>query len=127
MKKMTVLFIDDDKFLCEFVRIVLRSRGIKVDCAHDGEEGIKRFESFEYCAVVVDQMMPGINGFQVIETISSKGGQVPVIMLSGSGKKEDKDRAIEAGAFCYLEKGYDSEFIRKLQLILEKSHIQSVF
>lgn len=126
MNGMKVLFIDDDKFLCEFVQIVFKTKGIHIDYVHDGWEGIKQFASVRYTAVVVDQMMPGLDGFQVIREITGMGREIPLIMLSGSSREEDKRKATEAGALCYVEKGYDSQFIGKLQLILERVHVQTV-
>src|SRR5689334_18418747 len=86
-----LLLIDDDRGLCELLIEYLRSTGFEVEAAHDPDEGLRRALSGNYAMIVLDVMLPGIDGFEVLRRLRERS-QVPVLMLTARG--EDVDRIV---------------------------------
>ena len=101
-----ILVIDDDVELCTLVSEYLQAEGFIVEAAHDGESGLQRTMGGGYLLVVLDVMLPGINGFEVLRRIRAKS-RVPVLMLTARGDDQDRILGLELGADDYLPKPFD--------------------
>ena len=101
-----ILIVEDDKFLRDLLSKKLQDENLTVLPAVDGEEGIKKTGEEMPDLILLDLILPGINGFDVLKKIKedSKTSEIPVIVLSNLGQKEDVDRALSLGAKDYLIK-----------------------
>jgi two-component system response regulator CpxR len=122
-----VLIIDDDEELCELVTEYLRREGMNADVVHDGEGGTQRALSGEYSVVVLDVMLPGIGGFEVLRRIRATHGvasRLPVLMLTARGDEVDRVLGLELGADDYLAKPFSSrELVARLRAILRRTQL----
>lgn len=120
-----VLIIDDDVELCELVTEYLRREGMEAQSTHDGESGTQRALSGDYAVVVLDVMLPGIGGFEVLRRLrASKGpaAHLPVLMLTARGDEVDRVLGLELGADDYLPKPFSSrELVARLRAILRRA------
>lgn len=120
-----VLIIDDDVELTELVTEYLRREGLSTDVAHDGEEGIRLAQSGHYDVAVLDVMLPGMGGFEVLRRARSSSGpaaNLPILMLTARGDEDDRVRGLELGADDYLPKPFSSrELVARLRAILRRS------
>ncbi|MEJ2455979.1 MAG: response regulator transcription factor [Candidatus Thiodiazotropha sp.] len=98
-----ILLIDDDVALCELLTEYLAGEGFSVDSAHSGSEGVARALSAEWDAVVLDVMLPGMNGFDVLKQLQAQGVG-PVLMLTARGEDTDTVLGLELGADDYVAK-----------------------
>jgi two-component system response regulator CpxR len=112
-----ILIIDDDMELCELLSDYLAAEGFSVEAVHDGESGAARVKDGDYCLVVLDVMLPKVNGFEVLRRIRS-GSQVPVLMLTARGDEVDRIVGLEMGADDYLPKPFNPrELVARLRAI----------
>jgi DNA-binding response OmpR family regulator len=118
-----ILIVEDDRFLRELIARKLRNEGYEVIEAVDGEEGLKRIKEEKPDLVLLDLILPGIDGFEVLER--SKGdpeiASIPVIILSNLGQREEIERGLKLGAIDYLIKAHftPGEIIEKIKNILK--------
>ena len=118
---MRLLIIDDDTELCQLVADYLKPMGFEVEMEHDGERGAERATSEAWSAVVLDVMMPGCDGFEVLRRIRAKS-KVPVMMLTGRGEEVDRIVGLELGADDYLPKTFSSrELLARLRALLRRT------
>ena len=116
-----ILIIDDDRELCALVARFLTGEGFDVDRAADGSEGIELALSGAYALVMLDVMMPGLGGFDVLRRIRARS-RTPVLMLTARGDTQDRVLGLELGADDYLPKPYDpSELAARIRAILRRS------
>jgi DNA-binding response OmpR family regulator len=116
-----VLLIDDDARLVDMLGEYLRSRGYLVDAAGDGESGLKSLRRSEFDAVILDVMMPGIDGLETCRRIRASS-QIPVLMLTARGDDMDRIVGLEIGADDYLPKPFNPrELLARLAAILRRS------
>lgn len=116
-----VLVIDDDVGLCELVKEYLGPEGYDVEGTHNGERGIARAVSDEHALVILDVMLPGINGFDVLRRIRSRS-RIPVLMLTARGDDVDRIVGLEIGADDYLSKPFNPrELVARIRAILRRS------
>lgn len=99
-----VLIIDDDEEFCSLIGEYLADHGYQVSAAHTGPEGITRSSEADWHAVILDVMLPGCDGFEVLRGIRGRSN-VPVLMLTARGGEEDQIAGLEGGADDYLPKG----------------------
>jgi DNA-binding response OmpR family regulator len=110
-----VLLIDDEEDFITTLAERLQLRGLRPVVATDGEAGLDLIMNESFDVVIVDVMMPGLNGLEVLERIKNFKSQIPVIMLTGHGRSEDGHRGMQLGAFDYLIKPFDiDELIQKI-------------
>ena len=102
-----VLVIDDDEELCELVAEYLGREGFAVEAEHEGTGGAARALSGEHALVVLDVMLPGLNGFDVLRRVRAAGARVPVLMLTARGSDVDRIVGLEIGADDYLPKPFN--------------------
>ena len=118
-----MLIIEDDKFLRELISQKLGKEGYEIVEAVDGEEGIKSVEKEEPDLILLDLILPGIDGFEVLARLKgSSGSSAPVVILSNLGAKDDIDRGLKMGAEDYLIKAHftPTEIINKVKNILKE-------
>lgn len=119
-----ILIVEDDRFLRELMAQKLTKENFKITEAIDGEEGVKKAKEVKPDLVLLDLILPGIDGFEVLSRIKSDPDEtvnkVPVIILSNLGQKEDIDRGMELGAIDFLIKAQftPGEIIQKVRTIL---------
>lgn len=116
-----ILLIDDDIDLCELLSEYLASEGLAVESVHDGEEGARRALSGEYALAILDVMLPGMSGFDVLRRIRA-GTNLPVLMLTARGDDIDRIVGLEMGADDYLPKPFNSrELTARIRAILRRT------
>lgn len=101
-----VLVVDDDKNICELLRLYLEKEGYGVILAHDGEEAVVKFNALKPDIILLDIMLPGIDGWQVCREIRKKSN-VPIIMITAKVETFDKVLGLELGADDYIVKPFD--------------------
>jgi two-component system response regulator PrrA len=102
-----VLIVEDDPDLLVVLRVNLVSAGLEPILAGDGSTAISRIEVERPDAVLLDVMLPGMDGWQVLEQLHARGNRVPVVVCSAKKNVEDMERAEELGATAYLVKPFD--------------------
>jgi two-component system response regulator CpxR len=118
-----VLVIDDDVELCQLVREYLEAEGFTVECVHDGESGLKKAVSGEYLLAVLDVMLPGINGFEVLRRIRANS-RLPVLLLTARGEDVDRIVGLEIGADDYLPKPFNPrELVARIRAVLRRTQV----
>jgi two-component system response regulator MprA len=105
--KPRVLIAEDDPDTLVILRVNLNAAGIEPMLAGDGHTALERIEAESPDAVLLDVLLPGIDGWQVLEQLHAKGDPVPVIICSGKDNMHDLQRARELGAVAYLVKPFD--------------------
>jgi len=117
-----ILIIEDDKFLRELIAQKLIKEGYEISEAIDGEEGVKKIREEKPNIVLLDLILPGIDGFEVLSKMREDPAlaQIPVIILSNLGQKEDVERGLKLGAVDYLIKAHftPGEIIEKIKNVL---------
>jgi DNA-binding response OmpR family regulator len=117
-----VLIIDDDRELCELVAELLGEEGFRVEFANRSDAGLERALSGEHALVVLDVMMPGMNGFEVLRRLRAEGSDVHVMMLTARGDDVDRIVGLEIGADDYLPKPFNPrELVARIQAILRRA------
>src|SRR3974390_1696397 len=101
-----VLIVDDDVELCGLVQGYLATEGFTAKAVHDGEQGLQQALAGEHALVVLDVILPGINGFEVLRRIRSVS-KVPVLLLTARGEDVDRIVGLEIGADDYLPKPFN--------------------
>lgn len=119
----TILIIEDDKFLRELIVQKLLKEEYDISEAIDGEEGLKKVKEEKPDLVLLDLILPGIDGFEVLSQMKRDDtlSQIPVIILSNLGQKEDVERGLNLGAVDYLIKAHftPGEIIEKVKNALK--------
>jgi DNA-binding response OmpR family regulator len=104
-----VLVVEDDRDIARLVELALEQRGFEVCCAHDGLSGLAAAKEFAPAAVILDIMLPKMDGVGVLKKLRGSGNRVPVIMLTARDTTPDKVHSLDLGADDYLTKPFDLE------------------
>ncbi|MEE8517250.1 MAG: response regulator transcription factor [Alphaproteobacteria bacterium] len=126
---MRVLLVEDDSSQAKNIELMLTSEGYVVDTTDLGEDGFEISKLFDYDIVLLDIMLPDMDGFQVLRKLRGGRIKVPVLVLSALGEPDHKTKALELGAADYLTKPFDKgELIARIQAVVRRSkgHSQSV-
>lgn len=116
-----VLIVDDDVELCELVTEYLEPEGFQIEAVHDGETGLQRALSGEHVLVVLDVMLPRMNGLDVLRRLRAQSQQVSVIILTARGDDVDRIVGLEIGADDYLPKPFNPrELVARIRAILRR-------
>jgi len=119
-----VLVVEDDQFLCELIVKKLNEEGLQTIQAIDGEEGLRMTREKKPAIVLLDLILPGIDGFEVLRQIKADPSManVPVVILSNLGQRDDIDRGLKLGAEDYLIKAHftPGEIVQKVKEILSE-------
>ncbi len=123
--KTKVLIVDDDENIAELISLYLLKECYETSIVHDGESAIREFQSFRPNIVLLDLMLPGIDGYQVCREIR-KSSSCPIIMLSAKGEVFDKVLGLELGADDYMVKPFDSkELVARVKAILRRTAVDT--
>ena len=115
-----ILVVDDDTNICELLRLDLTKEGYQVTTANDGEEGLEKFNQLKPDMVLLDVMMPRMDGLEVCRRIR-KLGNTPVMMLTAKGETFDKVLGLELGADDYMVKPFDTkEVVARIKAVLRR-------
>jgi DNA-binding response OmpR family regulator len=118
-----ILLIDDDRKLCRLIAEYLRPRGFDTTAVHTGNEGLDEAVRGDYAAVILDYMLPGLDGFEVLRGLRQKS-TVPVLMLTALGDESDRIVGLELGADDYLPKTFSTrELLARLRAVTRRSAI----
>lgn len=121
-----ILMVDDDLKLCGLVRDYLEPLGYALDSAHTGPEGVEAVRSGDYRAVILDVMLPDMDGFEVLREIR-KESEVPVLMLTGRGEEADRVMGLELGADDYLPKTFSTrELLARLRAVTRRTTLKAM-
>jgi DNA-binding response OmpR family regulator len=116
-----ILVIDDDAELCSLVGEYLESEGFHVEAVYDGERALEKAAKGEYVLVVLDVMLPGINGFEVLRRLRGTS-RVPVLLLTARGEDVDRIVGLEIGADDYLPKPFNPrELVARIRAVLRRT------
>jgi DNA-binding response OmpR family regulator len=115
-----LLIVDDDAELCELLADRLSAEGLATECAHDGQHGLERALSGDHAFVVLDLMLPGIGGLDVLRRLRARS-TVPVLILTARGEDVERILGLELGADDYLPKPFNPlELIARIRAILRR-------
>ena len=118
-----VLLVDDDRKLCRLVAEYLKPRGFDTTSVHTGNEGLAEALGGHYAAVILDCMLPGLDGFEVLKQIRQRSS-VPVLMLTALGDESDRIVGLELGADDYLPKTFSTrELLARLRAVTRRAAI----
>ena len=116
-----VLVVDDDVELCDLVKEFLQPEGLQVEAVHNGNRGLERALSGEHALVVLDVMLPGMNGLDVLRKLRATS-TVPVLLLTARGQDVDRIVGLELGADDYLPKPFNPrELVARIRAILRRT------
>lgn len=118
--QMKILIVDDDIKMCRLVADYLKLMGYDADTAHNGVQGLKMAIEGDYSAVILDVMMPGMDGFEVLKNLR-KESEIPVLMLTARAEETDRIVGLEMGADDYLPKTFSSrELLARLRAVTRR-------
>ena len=119
--KTRLLVIDDDKKLCRLIHDYLEPMGYEVEAAHTGPEGLEKARAGEHQAIILDVMLPGMDGFEVLKELR-RTSDTPVLMLTSRGEEADRIVGLEIGADDYLPKTFSTrELLARLRAVTRRA------
>ena len=117
----SVLVVEDDKNIAELLQMYLEKEGYAVTVAHDGGAGLSKFRSIKPDVVMLDVMMPVMDGYAVCRAIRAES-QTPIIMLTAKGETDDKVQGLKTGADDYITKPFEmKEVLARIEAVLRRS------
>ncbi len=117
-----VLIVEDDEAIAELVQFELERRGLRVHSAYDGPSGLEAEEEFEPSVIILDIMLPELDGVGVLKELRRRGSRVPVIMLTARDTLADKIHGLDMGADDYLTKPFEiGELVARLSALLRRA------
>ena len=123
--KQKILIVDDDNNIAELVALYLTKECFETKIVNDGEQALKEFHAFHPNLILLDLMLPGIDGYQVCREIRHVS-DIPIIMLSAKGETFDKVLGLELGADGYVIKPFDSkELVARIRAVLRRFNVKS--
>ena len=119
-EKQRILIVDDDENIAELISLYLTKECFETKIINDGESALREIPGFNPNLILLDLMLPGIDGYQVCREVRANS-QVPIIMLSAKGEIFDKVLGLELGADDYMEKPFDSkELVARVKAVLRR-------
>lgn len=120
---MRILVVEDEHRIAHAIKEGLEQEGYAVDVEHDGEDGYNAAVSEEYDLIILDVMMPGLNGYQVCEKIRQDGNHTPILMLTAKDQSKDVVKGLDTGADDYLPKPFAFEvLLARIRALLRRPH-----
>jgi DNA-binding response OmpR family regulator len=117
-----ILVVEDDPSIARLVQLELEHRNFAVRCAYDGLSGLEAVSEFRPAAIVLDIMLPKLDGVGLLKKVRAAGSKVPVIMLTARGDPLDKVHSLDRGADDYLTKPFDmEELMARLRALLRRA------
>ena len=124
---MKLLIVEDEKRLCQTVAKHLKAEGYAVDFCHDGKDAFDYMAGTEYDAVILDIMLPGLDGISELKTMRSQKVKTPVLLLTAKNTIEDKVKGLDSGADDYLTKPFSlEELSARIRVMIRRSGIERV-
>ena len=124
---MRILVIEDDEQTAGYLRKGLKEAGHAVDYSKDGRDGLFMVTNERYDLLIVDRMLPGIDGLSIVKVLRSENVRTPILILSALGQVDDRVRGLKAGADDYLSKPYAfSELTARVEALLRRTGAESV-
>ncbi len=121
---MRLLIAEDEVDLAEALTVFFEKNHFSVDAVHNGADAYEYAVTGAYDAVILDVMMPKLNGIQVLERLRAEGVKTPIMMLTAKGQKDDRITGFNAGADDYLPKPFDpDELLSRVRAILRRSEV----
>jgi len=118
---MRILVVEDEAKIAQFIKRGLKEEGYAVDVAGDGEEGHFLLSSNEYDIIILDIMLPKMDGLDLCQTLRKEGNQTPIIMLTAKDTVKDKVKGLDSGADDYLSKPFSfEELLARVRVLLRK-------
>ena len=125
MNKQKILIVDDDENIAELVSLYLTKECFDTMMVHDGERALVAFDTYKPNLILLDLMLPGIDGYQVCREIRTRSN-TPIIMLSAKGEVFDKVLGLELGADDYIMKPFDAkELVARVKAVLRRYQVGS--
>lgn len=122
---MKILVIEDEKLLADSIKTLLKSKGFEVEAVYDGETGTEYAETGIYDLLILDVMMPKMDGYQVARSVRAKRCGTPILMLTARSSLEDRIAGLNAGADYYLTKPFDTrELLACINALLRRQGSQ---
>jgi two-component system cell cycle response regulator CtrA len=119
---MRVLLVEDDSATARSLELMLKSSGFVVDVSEFGEDGLEVGKLYDYDIILLDLMLPDIDGYEVLRRLRAAKIQTPILILSGLGAPDDKIKGLGIGADDYMTKPFDRrELIARIQAIIRRS------
>ncbi len=123
---MKILLVEDDEFVAEALSAVLANQNYAVEVASDGEAASDLIETFDYDLILLDVMLPKLDGISLCRQIRSRGLQMPILLLTGCDSSHEKAMGLDAGADDYLVKPFDQEeLVARIRALLRRGVIAS--
>jgi two-component system, OmpR family, response regulator len=120
---MHVLIIEDDREAAGYMAKGLQESGHNVDVVHDGREGLLMAAGGEFDALIVDRMLPGLDGLSIVKTLRATGNQTPVLFVSALGDVDERVKGLRSGGDDYLSKPYAfSELLARIESLGRRRH-----
>ncbi|BCN29722.1 response regulator transcription factor [Anaeromicropila herbilytica] len=118
---MRLLLIEDDKELCEAVEVHIKKESFELDICNNGEDSFYYLENTAYDVIILDRMLPGMDGIKILEKIREKGNMTPVIMVTAMNGINDRIDGLDSGADDYLVKPYAvEELLARIRALLRR-------
>lgn len=118
-----ILIVEDEPSLYEALKLNLELEGYNVTVAVDGEQALEKFKAGHFHLIILDVMIPKIDGFVVCETIRLENSKVPIMFLSAKNSAEDKINGLKTGADDYMAKPFNlEEFLLRVNLLVKRGH-----
>lgn len=124
---MKLLIVEDEKRLCQTVAKHLKSDGYTVDTCYDGSDALDYINGTEYDAVILDIMLPGLDGISVLKKIRSRKLKTPVLLLTAKSSIDDKVEGLDSGADDYLTKPFSlEELSARIRVMIRRNGVERV-
>ncbi len=124
---MKLLIVEDEKRLCQTIAKHLKAEGYTIDTCYDGSDAFDYIDGTEYDAIILDIMLPGIDGITILKKIRSKKLKTPVLLLTAKNTVEDKVTGLDSGADDYLTKPFSlEELSARVRVLIRRSGVERV-
>lgn len=124
---MRILLIEDDQHICDFLVEGFEEQGEQITCCYDGREGLQEATQGDYQLIILDLMLPSLDGMSVLKRIRGEGHQVPIIILSARHTVEEKVIGIQSGADDYMVKPFAfAELSARCQMLLRRKPTEQI-
>lgn len=122
---MRLLIVEDEKQLCANIARYMKSEGFAADCCYDGLEAIDYIEAAEYDAIILDIMLPGLDGLSVLKRIRNNKNSTPVLLLTARSEINDRVEGLDSGADDYLTKPFAlEELVARIRVMIRRNGVE---
>lgn len=125
MQKLNILLVEDEEHLHEALKLNLEMEGYEVDSAFDGQEALKQIQSAHYDLIILDIMLPSLDGFGITERLRLNNNQTPILILSAKNTSANRVHGLKLGADDYLTKPFNlEELLLRVAKLIQKNVLQ---